>query len=274
MQGSSVIQNRVLEGNPDSFLYSCFEDFYCEILRSKQKVLSCAWLQPDTSGLETTPETFANDLINHYIAYFELQEKSLFGSNLIGTVQTLYEEIKFAMVVFTDEIFLNLDWPAHQYWENNLLEQRIYGTHSGGQAFFDRIDSLLLHQSSIWADVARVYLTILGLGFRGKYLKSNNDEELQVYSEKLYSFINNSSILGTQAPLLTITPQAAQETISGLRSKELPDTRNWYLAFTLIGISYLLISYAIWSYSTSSISNLVDRVITNTDYTNQIGGAS
>jgi type VI secretion system protein ImpK len=274
MQGSSLFQNGITAGNQDSFLYSCFEDFYCEILRSKQKVLARAWLQPDSSGLQTTPEAFANDLINHFISYFELQEKSLFGSNLVGTVQTLYEEIKFAMVVFTDEIFLNLDWPAHQYWEDNLLEQRIYGTHSGGQAFFDRINSLLLHQSSIWADVARVYLAILGLGFRGKYLKSNNDEELQVYSEKLYSFTNNTPVLSVQAPLLTITPQAAQETVSGLRSKELPDTRNWYFAFTLIGISYLLISYAIWSYSTSSISNLVDRVISNTNYANQIGGAS
>jgi len=274
MQGRSGIQETIIGGGGSSFLYSCFEDFYCEVLRSKQKVLSSAWLQPDASGQTSTPEMLASAIITRFQTYFEVQEQNLFGNNLVGTVQTLYEEIKFAMVVLVDEIFLNIDWAAHSYWENNLLEQRIYGTHSGGQIFFQKIENVLQQQNPIWIDVARVYLAVLGLGFRGKYISDTDSNQLNRYAARLYAFINNKSPDAVESEIMNITPEATQETLSGLRAKDLPDTRNWYIAFTVIGLLYLMISYLIWHYSVSPISDLVDRVIENTNYSDQIGGGS
>lgn len=274
MQGQSGAQYTIIDGGGNSYLYSCFEEFYCEVLRSKQKVLSRAWLQPDASGQVSTPEIFASNIISRFETYFQIQEQSLFGNNLVGTVQTLYEEIKFAMVVLVDEIFLNIDWSAHSYWENNLLEQRIYGTHSGGQVLFQKIDNILKQRNPIWNDVARVYLAVLGLGFRGKFINPADQENLQKYSAQLYVLINNMPIGSVQAPITVITPEASQETLSGLRAKELPDTRNWYIAFTVITLLYLMISYLVWYFSVASINDLVERVIQNTSYSAQIGGTS
>lgn len=263
MQGSIDFQRSNAEGGSDSYLYACFEDFYCEILRNKQKVLAKTWLQPDATGQTSTPDFFASQLLEKFEVYFDTQESEIFGHSLMSTMHSLYTEIKYAMVVLTDEIFLNIDWPAHQYWEDHLLEQRIYGTHSGGQVFFKKIDELLIRENPTWRILEQVYLAVLGLGFRGKFLTSDNSEELQAYADRLFDFINNKKpgLLTTQT--FELSPQATQETLSGLRAKNLPDIRNWYIAFTVIGLLYLAISYMVWYYSTESINALADRVILN-----------
>ncbi|MEB3702566.1 DotU family type IV/VI secretion system protein [Candidatus Bealeia paramacronuclearis] len=271
MQGSGSYGLEGYKESSASYVYACFESFYCELLRNKQRVLTKAWLQPDASDQEVTPDIFANSLLEKFQIFLENQEEHLFGRNLVGILQTLYEETKYAMVVLADEVFLNLDWPGQHYWEDNLLEQRIYGTHSGGQVFFEKIEALLKRDNPAWKDVARVYLAALGLGLRGQYHSRDDAGVIQNYSSLLFAYINHHDSQFSKGEGYNLCPQAGQETLSGLRGKDLPDARNWYIIFSAIGLLYLLSSSLIWYFSTSDINDLVERILTNASHSQEGG---
>lgn len=243
-----------------TFIVECFEEFYREVLRHEQFVLSKPW-QRIGGETESSPNATAEYILSKLQAFLEDQVVTAsYGGNSFTV--NYYEEVQFVMVALADEVFLNLDWPGKSYWEAHLLEQRLYNTHSAGQVFFEKLDELLQNRDPVRVDLAVIYLNALGLGFRGKYRHFDDDGVLKSYRRRLFTFINRREPYLFQQKI-HLFPDAYSHTLEGSAAKELPNLRNWYFVFAGIGLTYLLISYVIWYSATVDISNTATRIITN-----------
>lgn len=241
-----------------SFIVESFEEFYREVLKYKQLVFSKAWTK--ANGDITSPEALAEYILTNLQTYLEEQAvTAAYGGNSFA--ENYYAEAQYIMVALADEVFLNLDWPGRTYWETNILEQRLYNTHSAGQTFFTKLDSLLKNKDPVRIDLAVLYLNALGLDFEGKYRHYNDLEALKSYRRKLYTFINRSEPYLFQAKS-TLFPDAYSHTLEGSRTKELPNIRNWFIIFAGLGLTYILVSYIIWYSATADISRVLNRIIT------------
>lgn len=248
--------NKAKERN--SFIVESFEEFYYEVLKHKEYVLSNPW-KKNTGDSESSPNATAEFILSKLQAYLEEQSmKAGYGGDSFA--QNFYQEAQFIMVALADEVFLNLNWPGKAYWESNILEQRFYGTHSAGQTFFDKLDLLIANRDPVKVELAVIFLNALGLGFQGKYRHIKDGQILENYRKALFTFINR------RAPYLFdkkihLFPDTYSHTLEGREPKELPNLRNWYFIFLGIGLTYLLASYIIWYSATSDIMDAANRII-------------
>lgn len=241
-----------------SFIIECFEEFYREVLKHKNFVLTKPWQKTDEKE-EASPHATAEYILSRLQTFLEEQSVTAkYGGNIF--TEGYYAEAQFIMVSLADEVFLNLNWPGKRYWEFNLLEQRLYNTHSSGQVFFEKLDDFLKNKDPVRSDLAVLYLNALGLGFQGKFRHFNDVNSLASYRKRLFVFINRREPYLFQKKI-HLFPDAYAHTLEGGEAKELPTLRNWYLVFGGIGLTYLFISYIVWYTATIDIMRIVDRII-------------
>lgn len=269
-----------------SFIMECFQEFYEEVLRQKEKALresegeTVKLLLEDTTEAEEeseelppeedlsgeelegeTPsqleqksfkkETSETNLvlsqnIQRKLRLF-LEEKMLQASYQLGHhAQGNFKEAEYAMAALADEVFLNLHWPGVQQWKKHLLETQLFHTQIAGEQFFVRLESLLQEHDPARNDLAMLYLLCLSLGFRGKYRGMDDEGKLNLYKKKLY-YLAHHKESDLYDPGRKYLVHAAYEHNSTLpQSKGLPDVRTWVMTFAGIGVFYLFVTYILW----------------------------
>lgn len=242
----------------DSFLIASFETFYKQVLMCKEMIIEQT--KADKGNLPASKET-ADNILNQLEKLIEsLSQDSIHAISQFS--KNFFNEALYVMVSLADEVFVNLDWPAKVHWEGNLLEQKIFGSHSAGQSFYDRLNHLLENKSQTNTELAIIYLTALGLGFRGKFRGLDDQGFIVDYKEKLYRFIYQYEpyLYKDNRPLFV---EANNHTLDNSTPKVLPNARNWYFIFFGIGFSYLMVSFLIWYSNTAQISRIVDRIMSS-----------
>ena len=172
----------------------------------------------------------------------------------------IYKRAQYAMAALADEIFLTMDWPGRDAWRQNLVEAKLFGTHRAGEDMFERIDELLRDRDSGQNEIARIYLSVLALGFQGKYRgRADAEQEIEVIRRRLYRFIFGRDprvVRGREA----IAPQTYMGTIERPRV-ELPYLKPWIWAIVLVTLVWLTGQHLIWQHTVSQIAPLVDRIL-------------
>ena len=107
-----------------------------------------------------------------------LLDESKALSNEQGFSIEIYDNAKFPVVAFVDELFLCSDWAYKSDWKLETLQRGCFNTTSAGSEFFDRLSEL--NKFGPDRDVREVYALCMGLGFRGKYFRG---EDRQKYEE-------------------------------------------------------------------------------------------
>lgn len=282
-----------------SFIVRYFEDFYGEVIRQKSLVTGSHTLnhaqeigvepekafKPDvTPGVNVEVDPIAGpELQMMRTGHVRAKQKAAVPEKIITSFLSLlssqamdaarfggefaskyYQEAEFIMAALADEIFLHLDWTGKEFWEKNLLEDKLYGTHNAGQTFFDRIDEFLKLRDPSRSDLAMLYLMALGLGFKGKYREQSDSARLEHYRRELYIFIYRRDPtlyeLGTR-----LIPTAYQHTIEDNSIAFLNDIRPWMIIFASVGIVLLFASYMVWTATTQSIDQLTSSIISQSD---------
>ncbi len=82
-----------------------------------------------------------------------------------------YDPARFAVCAWVDEAILNSAWTQKNLWQKEQLQRIFYQTTDAGEEFFDRLNSLGLHQR----DVREVYYLCLALGFVGRFIKPGDE---------------------------------------------------------------------------------------------------
>jgi type IV/VI secretion system ImpK/VasF family protein len=90
-----------------------------------------------------------------------------------------YGMIRYALVLFCDEVLTTSGWKHGAEWSENCLEKRYYDTQEAGQRFF----KLALKLDEAPEDVAAIFYLCLALGYHGPY--PPGDPKLQKLKEHL-----------------------------------------------------------------------------------------
>ena len=254
-----------------SFITKYFEDFYSEVIRFKDIVLSQSFVptQPTDTEEEQTPaekaaQSFATEvpaperIISSLVE--TLNNQSIDSARYGGEfAEKYYNEAQFVMAALADEIFLHIDWPGKKYWENNLIESRLYNTHLAGETFFKRLDEFLKLRDPSRSDIAMIYLLALGLGFKGKYRGPADKGKIAGYKRELFIFINHRdpTLFNLNAHMF---PDAYLHTLEGGSVQYLNDWRPWVIIFLSILAAMIITSIAVWSYNTSKTNELMNSI--------------
>ena len=80
------------------------------------------------------------------------------------------EMARFAIFAWVDEILLSFTWNGQQQWQKEQLQRIYFKTTNAGEEFFDRLNSLGMHQR----DVREVFYLCLAMGFSGRYIHEDD----------------------------------------------------------------------------------------------------
>jgi type VI secretion system protein ImpK len=172
----------------------------------------------------------------------------------------IYKRAQYAMAAYADEVFLHMDWPGRDAWRQNLVEAKLFNAHRAGEELFERIDQLLRDRDAGQIELARIYLSILALGFQGKYRgRPDAEGEIEVIRRRLYRFIYGRDprvVRGREA----VAPQTYMGMIDRPRV-ELPHLRPWIWAIVLVLIVWITGQHIIWRHTREQIEPLVQRIL-------------
>lgn len=262
----SHLQLRRSKDIRSSFVVKFFEEFYQQVVvLTKEALLQTTSIEP---GIDKIPgdsdeaiRIKAQYILNRL--YETLESQALQAAQMGGDFAiSYYREAQYAMASLADEIFLNLPWKGVDYWKDNLLESRLFGTHDAGDKFFDNLDRFIESRDPLRTDVAEVYLLCLGLGFLGKYRGQTDLRQLDIYRQQLYVFINHHE------PRLyrggeRLFPDAYAHTLEEGRPRKYDDIRFWTGAIACVFGVLLLLSFLVWQRLTSDIATAADSILSS-----------
>lgn len=244
----------------ESLLLHQFHVFYCEVLHLKQLIQSGTWtlladLSPDDVG--EPPDTM--QAVCHRLRAL-LQDQTLDRHHDVAYGAGLSREAQYVMAVFADEIFGHLQWEGQGAWQANLLESQFFHTHTGGEAFFDKLDRLLHSHDPVYTDVAAIYLMALALGFRGKFAGTDDEDQLNSYRRQLFAFIyrRHPALLSATTRLF---PDAYAHTLTEEKAVMLPNAWTWVIALVAVVAVWCGISYGIWRHGTDDIFAVTQDIL-------------
>lgn len=232
-----------------SFLIQNFHEFFNILLRQKEFALR-ATEGNDPQKLAQQPEDTDNPLVNTIQRRLSilLEEQAIESTVQAGEfASSSYQDALYAMVAYADEVFLNISWAGQKQWENNLLESRFFQTQIAGELLFRKIEDLISTNDPMRADLAIIYLLILGLGFKGKFRdEDENYEQLYLYRQQLYRMINRHPSTLYDPGRHHLMQDCYEHVLDSTLSKGLPEIRMWFLIFMgIIGV-YLFASTVLW----------------------------
>jgi type IV/VI secretion system ImpK/VasF family protein len=133
----------------------CFEEFYIKLIGMQGQF---------SNGEDLNAIEFIQ---SELISIFDLQ-LSRMSNNKEFFVKQRYLCVQYIMVAFADEFFITLNQNRNNHWLDRLLERSIFHTHISGDKIFTDIEKILEEKDD--HELAEVYLLVLNLGFKGKYI--------------------------------------------------------------------------------------------------------
>jgi type VI secretion system protein ImpK len=226
----------------ESFLATQLRDFYREVVRWKQRIASDpAAFRPAGAAVEEVQAATV------WQALLGILERQAIAARRSGGeyAAEVYREAQYLMAALADEVFLHLNWHGREDWQANLLEQRLFGSHNAGDVVFQRIDRILRIRDPLETELAKLYLTALGLGFQGRFRGPGGSAHIDGYRRQLYAFITNED---PDAPreAKPLFPEAYASTLDVGDGSRLAYLRHWVVALLLLVALWLVVADRIW----------------------------
>jgi type VI secretion system protein ImpK len=219
-----------------------FRSFWAEVVALRDAAVSQVLPAPeagDGAALVHVPTSVRERLLNRLRS--QDAEIATYGKGSLA----YFRDAQYVMTAMADEVFVTLPWSGARYWSANLLETQLFGTRFAGQAIFARIERLVQEGQPEHRELAAVYLTALGLGFRGKYIDRTDGGAIDRYKAQLYQFIfGKSPDLGHS--FRRLLPQCYGSTIVAGEGRRLRNPRVWWWAVAAVVIVWLITSHVLW----------------------------
>lgn len=244
------------------FLLDRFQEFYAEVIRLKGRVARGTWVfEPETSTAATAAEEpSATAVWRSLLSLLERQSLDAGRSGGDFAVE-IYRRAQYAMAALADEIFLHLEWAGRETWRDHLLEARLFGSHRAGEELFERIEELLRDRDTVHTELARVYLTVLALGFQGKFRgQPGAEQEIEGYRRRLFRFVfgrDPQAVRGNER----LVPAAYVSTLDEGSSTTLPYLKPWVWALVLLFVLWIGGSHLIWRSAIAEVRPVVDEIL-------------
>jgi type VI secretion system protein ImpK len=243
-----------------------FKAFYEELMRLRTVVVRQKSQMLKRVGEKSSPAFSqkehvidVSDTLVNFLENQALEARKLGGS--MG--ESVYREAQYVMAALADEVFLSLPaWEGRMFWQQYLLEQRLFRTHVAGAKFFDAAEDLLKTNDPLRLGLGFIYLTALGVGFRGKYRGVNDQGVLDDYKERLFMYVYREKprLLDNEGELLF--PEAVSATITRPLSRPLlGEVRRWSLVLAAALGIYAVLAYGVWFGVTHQLQTSADMIL-------------
>lgn len=231
----------------NSPLLQCFQTFYYEILRLKERALRYG--ENDVHDSEAYAQATFNriDEIQARIKSLLEVQSGVYATKTGGISAGLFQDAQYIMVVLADEIFLNLPWAGAKEWRKSLLEGQLFQTQIAGELFFKKIDALFETHDTSRYEIGQLYLMALSLGFRGQYRHNDASNRIRWYQEQLYHMCcQGATHLFDTSTTKALFEEAYEYTFNESPGRGLPDLRTWGIYGLCVFLIYIFLSYVVW----------------------------
>ena len=246
----------------DTFLLAAFREFYRELLRAKQRVQRGEWPARERFDGSDAVDPIAGRGAVWQELLTLLERQALDAARSGGDIgRELYLQAQYAMAALADETFLHLDWPGRLAWKENLLEAKLFGTHRAGEVVLDRIEAVLRGRDPVYAELARVYLMVLALGFEGKLRGTEEGPALlAAYRRALYRFAyrRDPRVVRGEEP---VAPEAYASTLETAEGARLPYLKRWAIAAVVVVVVWIAAGHLVWRHLVSDFEPYLDRIL-------------
>lgn len=207
--------------------------------------------KPMPTDISSKAQQLAYEISNDLFKILRTQE--LEATQLAGEfASAYYKEAQYIMAAVADETFLHFNWPGRDYWQEYLIEMRLFGTHIAGRQIFESLDRLLDVRDSTNREMGEIYLAALGVGFLGKYRGTEDILEIDTYKERLFTFITHSRPTLFEEDAL-LFPDTEEYTIKDATPKNMVDPKQWYAIYFSAFFAILVASYGAWHHATKDL---------------------
>lgn len=222
-------------------------DFYA-VLRQ-----ACRGL-PEVS--EAQAAAVAQGLADQLTQLIELQTLE---ANRVGGLAAADAEThaRYLKVALADELLLTTDWAGRAHWRQALLESRLFRSSHAGEKVYAHIDALLSQHDPVQRPVARLYLSVLSLGFQGCLRGSDSLDRIVTYRRELFQFIFQRAP-DLQSGERTLSPAAYASTLSHLQARRLPRLSRGWLLTLLVLLGLLVLSQGLWLWLSWPVRKALD----------------
>lgn len=242
-----------------SLIIKDFRHFYEELIYLKAMALSGALVSESSSTDEEKTGTICARIREKLLGILKSQYQYI-EQHGGGFAARYYKEAQYIMVALADEIFLSLEWVGRSEWKENLLETNLFKTQVAGEKFFNNLDAFLAVRDPANSDIGVLYIFALGLGFRGKYRGIDDRGELKDYRDQLQARVMHGSPYAFQE-IVHLFPEAYKNTIDSREGAALPSSRQWFLIFGYVCLTYLIVASLVWAHAIDDVKDLVDQVM-------------
>jgi type VI secretion system protein ImpK len=171
-----------------------------------------------------------------------------------------YDQARFALCAWVDEAILSSRWQQKNRWLNDQLQRFHYNTTDAGEAFFDRLGSVGLHQR----DVREVYYLCLALGFTGRYCHPGDEYNLEQIKTSNLKILLGSSVGLPSLERADLFPEAYPSGAVELGKQKMRVGSRLVTAICLAApVLLFCILYLIYHFTLSGISENFLRTVTN-----------
>ena len=227
-----------------------FRDFFQVLHRASQLILRVS----ETDAPEAA-QTLSKDLLQ----LIELQTLEARRSG--GASAMEYEsQARYLKAVLADEILLNSDWAGREHWRHELLEAKLFKSSHAGEQVFSQIDQLLSAREPSQRPLAKLYLYVISLGFKGQFRGDADLSKLASYRNDLFQFIfqRPAELSGAERRLSEVP---YDNTLSHFASRRLPKISRWWIKFGLIFAGMLVVSELVWLWQSWPVRKSLDITV-------------
>ncbi len=242
-----------------NFFKIYFQEFY-------DKVLYCKNIALNKDDLNSEDVNNLSDILFNLLK----DQETVVSSATNSFVFNIYKELQYLMAGLADEIFLSLNWPVQykDYWNNHLIEYKIFQTHIAGEQIFTRIDNIL-SKHEMQNLLIPIYIQILSLGFYGKYrigyTVDEEPQEISHYKKQLFDVLYNISILENKDEV-GLFPETKLYTIVNKNIIRNNTFIKWGMILAGTLFTYVLLSYWMWSIQLNDIYVMIDNILNHKIY--------
>ena len=147
-----------------------------------------------------------------------------------------FEQARFAVCAWVDEMLLSSAWEQKHLWLREQLQRTYFSTTGAGEEFFQRLNGLGAHQR----EVREVFYLCLVLGFAGQFCKPGDEHQL----EQLKS-ANLKLLLGGSAGFSPLDPELFPEAHCAGGSLERPGAGGGFPLRTALWLAGPVLVFAV-----------------------------
>jgi type VI secretion system protein ImpK len=141
-----------------------------------------------------------------------------------------YDQTRFMICAWIDESILASAWQHRGQWQREQLQRLYYNTTEAGEEVFDRLNALGYHQK----EVRELYYLCLSLGFKGRFLKPEDEYLLDQLKTSNLKLLLGSSVGVPSLERTDLFPESYPSESADLGTQK---RKFRFSIFTLVGLA-------------------------------------